>query len=222
MALGSIARRGDALRCRRARGKDTGMVLHDAWPAERVGLAAYRIMFEHSTEGVIFSTLDGTITAVNPAACATLDMAAEDICRLGLDGLVDREDPRWEIALAERDRTGISHGVARLRRGDGRFADMEVTARVFPDPDGSRRVFSIVRDPTGRIAVEREIEDLERAAGRALPRRRPHGLPEPARPHPRRQPAVPARRPAGRRRPGPLRRRGQRHGAERAARASRR
>ena len=31
---------------------------------------AYRVMFEHSSEGVLFSTHDGRITAANPAACA--------------------------------------------------------------------------------------------------------------------------------------------------------
>ena len=50
-----------------------------------------------------------------------LDMTAEEICALGRDGLVDQEDPRWIIAVAERERTGSAVGVARLRRGDGRF-----------------------------------------------------------------------------------------------------
>jgi diguanylate cyclase (GGDEF)-like protein/PAS domain S-box-containing protein len=133
------------------------MVVQDT---EMVGLAAYRVLFEHSSEGVLFSTPEGRITAANPAACAMLAMSGEEICRLGRDGLVDQEDPRWTIALAERDRTGSSVAVARLRRGDGRYIDIETTSRLFQDENGSVRILSILRDIAGRIAVERELEEL--------------------------------------------------------------
>jgi PAS domain-containing protein len=62
------------------------MVVQDT---ETVGLAAYRVLFEHNPEGVLFSTPDGRISAANPAACALLDMSGEEICQLGRDGLVD-------------------------------------------------------------------------------------------------------------------------------------
>ncbi len=133
------------------------MVVQDT---ETVGIAAYRVLFQHNSEGVLFSTPDGRITAANPAACAMLDMSGEEICELGRDGLVDHEDPRWRIAAAERDRTGSSVGVARLRRGDGRFIDIETTSRLFEDESGSTQILSILRDITGRIAIEREMEEL--------------------------------------------------------------
>ncbi len=125
-----------------------------------VGVTASRVLFEHSSDGVLFFTPNGRITAVNPAACALLDMSADEICRRGCEGLVDQEDPRWKIAVAERDRTGSSMGVARLRRGDGRYIDIETTARLFHDDDGSVMVFTILRDITSRTAIEREIEEL--------------------------------------------------------------
>jgi len=129
------------------------MVVQDI---ETVGLAAYRVLFEHNPEGVLFSTPDGRISAANPAACALLDMSGEEICQLGRDGLVDQEDPRWTIAVAERDRTGSSVAVARLRRGDGRFIDIETTSRLFQDENGSVQILSILHDITGRIAIERD------------------------------------------------------------------
>jgi diguanylate cyclase (GGDEF)-like protein len=73
---------------------------------------------------------------------------------------VDQDDPRWRIAVAERDRTGSSVGLARLRRGDGRYIDVETTSRLFHDEDGSVRVFSILHDVSSRTAIEREIEEL--------------------------------------------------------------
>ena len=43
------------------------MVTQDAGT---LGIAAYRVLFEHSTDGVLFSSPDGRVTAANPAACA--------------------------------------------------------------------------------------------------------------------------------------------------------
>ncbi len=136
------------------------MVIQDSMPVETVGMSAYRVMFEHSSEGVLFSTPDGRISAANPAACALLEMTAEEICGLGTDGLVDLEDPRWTIAVAERDRNGMSVGVARLRRGDGRMIDVEVTSRRFRDADGSVQILSILHDVAGRVATQLEIDEL--------------------------------------------------------------
>src|ERR1700734_3870472 len=124
---------------------------------ETVGLTAYRVLFAHSSEGMLFCTQDGQITAANPAACAMLDMSAEEICALGRDQLVDQEDPRWTIAVAERERTGSAVGVARLRRGDGRFVEIEMTTMQFRDDDGTSQTCCILHDMTGRLAIEPEL-----------------------------------------------------------------
>jgi diguanylate cyclase (GGDEF)-like protein/PAS domain S-box-containing protein len=133
------------------------MVVHDT---EVVGLAAHRVLFEHCADGVLFALPDGRVTAANPAACALLDLSADEICRLGLDGLADAEDPRWRLALAERDRTGSSIAVVRLRRGDGRHVELEASSRLFHDESGAVRVLTVLRDATSRLAFEREIEEL--------------------------------------------------------------
>ena len=133
------------------------MVVQDT---DTVGLAAYRTLFTQSSEGVLFCAPDGRITAVNPAACAMLDMTAEEVCDLGRDGLVDQEDPRWQLAVAERERTGSAVGVARLRRGDGRYVEIEMTASQFRTEDGVSQTCCILHDMTGRLAVERELEEL--------------------------------------------------------------
>ena len=134
--------------------------MHETVPDERAGMAAYHAMFEHTSEGVLFSTQDGRITAANPAASTLLGLGAEEICQLGMAGLVDHEDPRWGLALAERDRSGFWVGMLRLRRGDGRMVDMEATTRVFRDSEGAVQVLSILHDIAGRLAIEREMEEL--------------------------------------------------------------
>ena len=98
---------------------------------------------------MLFCTQDGTITAANPAACAMLDLTPEEICTLGRDRLVDQEDPRWAIAVAERERTGSAVGVARLRRGDGRFMEIEMTTLHFRAEDGATQTCCILHDMTG-------------------------------------------------------------------------
>jgi diguanylate cyclase (GGDEF)-like protein/PAS domain S-box-containing protein len=127
---------------------------------DKVGLAAYKTLFAHSSEGVLFGTQDGEITAANPAACAMLELTVEEICTIGCDLLVDQEDPRWRIAVAERERTGSAVGVARLRRGDGRFMEVELTGLQFRDEGGAAQTCFILHDLTGRLAVERELEEL--------------------------------------------------------------
>jgi diguanylate cyclase (GGDEF)-like protein/PAS domain S-box-containing protein len=136
------------------------MVMHETVPAERVGIAAYHAMFEHTSEGVLFSTTDGRITATNPAAAALLGLGAEEICRLGMAGLVDHEDPRWGLAIAERDRSGSWVGMVRFRRGDGRMVDIEATTRQFRDTEGAVQILNILHDVAGRLAIEREMEEL--------------------------------------------------------------
>src|ERR1700689_5297594 len=128
-----------------------------AQDTDTVGLAGYRVLFARSSEGVLFCTQDGQITAANPAACAMLDMSAEDICALGRDKLVDQEDPRWTIAVAEWERTGSAVGVARLRRGDGRFVEIEMTTLQFRDEGGAAQTCCILRDLSGRMAIEGEL-----------------------------------------------------------------
>jgi diguanylate cyclase (GGDEF)-like protein/PAS domain S-box-containing protein len=131
-----------------------------AQDTETVGLAGYQVLFARSSEGVLFCTADGRITAVNAAACAMLDMSAEEICALGRDQLVDQEDPRWTLAVAERDRTGSAVGVARLRRGDGRFIEIEMSTMQFRAEDGASQTCCILHDMTGRLAIERELQEL--------------------------------------------------------------
>ena len=126
-----------------------------------VGLDAYRTLYEHSPDGIMFSSPDGAIVAANAAACAMLGMSEEQICALGRDGIADTEDPRWAMRIAERKRAGEVTGNARLRRGDGKLVDLEMTTALFQDSDGTVRLFTILRDVADRAAKDHEIEHLQ-------------------------------------------------------------
>jgi diguanylate cyclase (GGDEF)-like protein/PAS domain S-box-containing protein len=127
---------------------------------DTVGSTAYRAVFEHAPDGMLFAAADGRITAANPAACAMLAMTVEELRGLGCDDVVDREDPRWQLVVAERNRTGSSSGVTRLRRGDGRYVELETTSRRLHGDDGSARFFLVLRDITTQVEIEREMEEL--------------------------------------------------------------
>ena len=118
---------------------------------------AYRAMYENSPDGVLFTSPDGQVLAANPAACELLARSQDEICRLGRQGLADHSDERWAELVAERDRTGQVQGVARMVRGDGRVIDVEMSARIFREPDGQQRTCTILRDVTERVAMEREM-----------------------------------------------------------------
>ena len=69
-----------------------------------VGLRATEVLFESSSEGVLFSSAEGSVQAANRAAGTTLDRDPDEMTGLtleGPDGLADQEDPRWSILAAD-------------------------------------------------------------------------------------------------------------------------
>ncbi len=126
----------------------------------QLDVAAWLALFEHCADGVLFCREDGAVTLANPAACVMLATNPAQIVDLSLDGLVDHDDPRWTLAVAERRRNGTSSCVARLRRGDGHYAELEIAVRSFRGDDGSAQLCCTLRETAGRAAIEREIEEL--------------------------------------------------------------
>lgn len=119
----------------------------------------YRALYDFSPDGVLFTAPDGRVLAANPAACAILGRTQSDICALGRQGLADPSDARWEPLLAERERVGRAHGVARMIRGDGAAIEIEMSARLFTDAAGAQRSCTVLRDVTERVRMERELEN---------------------------------------------------------------
>jgi PAS domain S-box-containing protein len=53
------------------------------WGRRRVGPEAYAAIFEHTSDGVLFTIPDGTVLAANRSACALLGQTEEEICAAG-------------------------------------------------------------------------------------------------------------------------------------------
>ncbi len=127
---------------------------------ERLGLEAYRAMYDNSLEGVLFTMPDGRVLAANSAACGILGRTEAEICALGRQGMSDHSDRRWAPLLAERQRTGRVQGVARMIRGDGAVIEVEMSTRVFSQANGERRTCTTIRDVTERLRLERELVEM--------------------------------------------------------------
>jgi PAS domain S-box-containing protein len=119
---------------------------------------AYRAMYDFSPDGVLFTSSDGRVLAGNPAACEILGRTEEEICALSRQGLADPSDDRWVRLVAERERTGETHGVARWIRGDGSAIEVELSSGLFTNSGGAQRSCTVIRDVTERVRTERELE----------------------------------------------------------------
>lgn len=117
----------------------------------------FRSLFEHSFDGVLLTLPDGRILAANPAACQIFGRTAEEICRVGRNGLVDVTDPRWPAVLEEEARTGTFTGELSHVREDGTTFPAELSSVVFKDPQGRKRTGIIIRDITARKRAEEQL-----------------------------------------------------------------
>ena len=78
-------------------------------------------------------------------------MTEAEIRARGRQGLADPSDERWRSLLAERQRTGSVHGVARMIRGDGALIEAEISANIFTAAEGEERAWTVLRDVSGAL-----------------------------------------------------------------------
>ncbi len=129
-------------------------------PGKDLAPEAYRALYDHSPDGVLFTAPDGRVLAANPAACAILGLSEAEICARGRRGLSDPNDARWAGMVADRDRNGRGQGIARMVRGDGDLIEVEMSAQIFTQSDGARRTCTVIRDVTERLRMEQELIDM--------------------------------------------------------------
>ena len=135
--------------------------------------ASFRRLFDQASDGIFIIDLEGRYIDVNAAACEMLGYSHEELVGKTIADLLPIEDVPQMIETRKRllapGRTHV--GEATVRRKDGVFIRLEVSAKFFPD--GREVVF--VRDISERKRAEREREDSLRWM-RAVLEQSPVGL----------------------------------------------
>ena len=117
----------------------------------------YRALYENSTDAILLTAPDGRIFAANPEACRIFQRTEDELRRDGRNGVVDLADPKLQVALQERDRTGRFRGELNFRRKDGTIFPAEITTALFKSRDGLEATNMIIRDITERKRMEDEL-----------------------------------------------------------------
>jgi len=114
----------------------------------------FRLLFENSSDAILFTDTDGTIYSVNPAAEKMFGRNKEEIISFNRNEISDENDPRLQPALEERRITGSFIGELNYLRKDGTSFPVDITSTIFKDSNGIERFSIIARDITERKKAE--------------------------------------------------------------------
>ena len=118
----------------------------------------FRLIFEKSSEAIIFAWPNGQIDMVNPAACKVFGCDQDEMRRRGRDGLMDLTDERLSLALKVREAEGSFRGELRCIRINGEAFPVELVSSEFLDTKGVRRSTTTFRDVTERKKIETALQ----------------------------------------------------------------
>jgi len=121
----------------------------------------YRTFFENSMDAILLSSPDGRVLAANPAACRMFGMSEKEIAKRGRSGLVDSSDPRLQVLLARREKTGKTEGELYFLRKDGTRFHAEISSAIYLDIDGREKTSMIIRDITQRKQQEEKLREKD-------------------------------------------------------------
>jgi PAS domain S-box-containing protein len=128
--------------------------------SDTVGVAddPLRELFEGSRDGVFVSDAEGRYIYVNPAGAALLGYGVEELLGRYVAEIIDAtEVPRVE-AWAAANPTTPQRGEWRLKRRDGAWVHVEISAHILADG----RWFGMVRDVTEQRESEERLTLLAR------------------------------------------------------------
>ncbi len=118
---------------------------------ERQALQAnFEALFANSLDGVLQARPDGTVLAVNAAACHLLGRTEAELRRVGALAVLDFTDPRLRQLHEERQRAGRVSGELRMLRADGTAFEAEIASSLYHDRDGQVLTSVSFRDVTER------------------------------------------------------------------------
>jgi diguanylate cyclase (GGDEF)-like protein/PAS domain S-box-containing protein len=120
----------------------------------RRGEQRLRDSFELGSDGVFLANLAGNYIDVNRAGCEMLGFTRPEILRMNIRDLV----PESELDLLRQELGKMAVGATsvkewKLRRRDGTFVDVEISAKVLP----GGRLQAFVRDITARREADTQL-----------------------------------------------------------------
>jgi len=118
----------------------------------------YRLVFDHSQEGMFLTAPDGRIFDCNEAVTHMLGYTREEIMALGREGLLAPDNPHLKEGLEKRTRAGHAAGELIFVKKDGSRLIADVTSSLFRDQRGELRSSTIIRDVTERRQMEQELQ----------------------------------------------------------------
>ncbi len=121
--------------------------------------ARYRTLVEQAADGIFVADSQGRYVDVNPSGCAMLGYARDEFLGLTIADLIPTADLAAEPVHWDQLRAGKAVvSERRLKRKDGSFLPVEISAKMLSDG----HLQGIVRDITERKRAEAALIDSER------------------------------------------------------------
>jgi len=108
----------------------------------------YKVIFETSADGILQTSPDGKILRANPAICKMLQRTEEEICQIGIIGILDVNDLRFQAALEERGRNGKVRVELDFLRKDGSSFPVDFTSVLTQNKEGKFWATTSIKDMT--------------------------------------------------------------------------
>ncbi|MCJ7800719.1 MAG: PAS domain S-box protein, partial [Polaromonas sp.] len=128
--------------------------------ALRTSEESFRHLFESSLHGILQAQPDGGVRYANPAAYRLFGSSQDEIRARGYAGLVDPEDSRFHIFMAQALMAGEARGEMTMVHSDGSRFECELTLSNYPSQSGVAYTNVFLRDVTKRKLAEAQITAL--------------------------------------------------------------
>jgi len=121
--------------------------------------ARYRTLLDEASDGIFLVNPDGMYVDVNPKGCEMLGYTRQELLRLRIwDLLPPDEATRQPMRFDELQSRSTLLSERRLRRKDGRYVHVEISARRRDDG----LIQGVARDVTGRRELEERLRQAQK------------------------------------------------------------